>query len=399
MRFLTRTIWILSIVSMFADVASEMLYPVVPVYLRQIGFSVLLIGLLEGLAEFTASLSKGYFGNLSDVSGKRLPFVRLGYFLSGLSKPLMAVYTWSWWIFGARTLDRLGKGLRTAARDAILSSETKPETKARVFGFHRGWDTVGAVLGPAAALIYLHFHPGNYVPLFYLAFIPGMAAVALLFLIKEKKKVNRSSVKPHFFSFFGYWKTCGTNYRALVTGLLIFALANSSDVFLLLKSKEITGSDSLTILAYIFYNLVYALASFPAGILADRLGLRKILQAGLLLFCMVYAGFAFASGTYTVFILFFIYGFFAACTDGVSKAWITNLAPPEETATAIGLFTSLQSIAAFSASLLAGLLWNMAGSQMLFLFSAALALVSVLFLKLRVAEKNVEEPASNLESR
>src|SRR5215213_2323821 len=168
MKIINRTVWILSFVSLFADVASEMLYPVVPVYLQEIGFSFFLIGLLEGMAEFTAGLSKGYFGKLSDEKGISLPFVKSGYFLSAISKPLMAVFTFPIWIFFARTIDRLGKGLRTAARDALLSQNATPETKARVFGFHRGMDTLGAVIGPVVALLFLKFYPKQYVPLFYL---------------------------------------------------------------------------------------------------------------------------------------------------------------------------------------------------------------------------------------
>lgn len=383
MRIITRTIWILSVVSMFADIASEMLYPVVPVYLREVGFSVMLIGLLEGLAEFTAGISKGYFGKQSDLSGKRLPFVRWGYFLSGVSKPLMAVFTFPAWIFGARTTDRLGKGLRTAARDAILSREATKETKARVFGFHRGWDTAGAFIGPVLALAWLQVYPGQYRPLFFWAFIPGMLAVAALFLLKERKAIPASvGVKKGFFSFFGYWKTAPPAYRKLVSALVLFAIANSSDVFLLLKTKEITGSDTTTILAYIFYNLVYALSSYPMGILADRFGMKKIFVLGLLLFALVYGGFALNPAPFMVFVLFFLYGLFAAASEGVAKAWISNISAAEETATAIGLYTSLQSICAFTASSIAGLIWSNAGSAAIFYFSSFLALVTMIYLLL-----------------
>src|SRR2546421_4209104 len=151
MRFINRTVWILSLVSLFTDIASEMLYPVTPVYLKEIGFSVLLIGILEGVANFTSGLSKGYFGKLSDEKGLRLPFIKGGYFLSAISKPMMAAFTYPIWIFLARTLDRLGKGLRTAARDALLSQNATPQTKARVFGFHRAMDTLGAAIGPTIA--------------------------------------------------------------------------------------------------------------------------------------------------------------------------------------------------------------------------------------------------------
>jgi len=379
MRIISRTVWVLSFVSLFADVASEMLYPVVPVYLKEIGFSVLLIGLLEGLAEFTVGLSKGYFGKLSDERGLRLPFVKLGYFLSSISKPMMAVFTWPVWIFFARTLDRLGKGIRTSARDAILSQESTPETKGRVFGFHRSWDTVGAVVGPVVALIYLHYNQGQYKPLFYIAFLPGLLAVACIFFLKERKQ-ERIVKKGGFFSFFSYWNIATPEYKRLVTGLILFAIGNSSDVFLLLKAKEISGSDSITISAYIFYNIVYAAASYPMGILADRIGLKKVFVGGLSLFAIVYLGFAFNTSAIAIYGLFLLYGLYAAATDGVSKAWITGIAAQGHVATAVGFFNSLQSISTFTASAIAGLLWSSAGSGYLFSFSAVFAIIAMLSL-------------------
>src|SRR6478752_4847639 len=177
MRIITRTVLILSLVSLFADVASEMLYPVIPVYLKEIGFSVFLIGILEGVANFTAGLSKGYFGKLSDEKGLRLPFVKLGYFFSAISKPMMAAFVFPLWIFFARTIDRLGKGLRTAPRDALLSQNATKETKARVFGFHRGMDTLGAAIGPSLALLFLIFYPHQYKAIFLIAFVPGLISV------------------------------------------------------------------------------------------------------------------------------------------------------------------------------------------------------------------------------
>src|SRR6188768_1184471 len=160
MRFINRTVIILSVVSLFADIASEMIYPVVPVYLKEIGFSVLLIGILEAVANFTSGISKGYFGKLSDEKGVRLPFVKLGYLLSAISKPIIVLFTAKLWVFFARTVDRLGKGVRTAARDALLSQQTTKGNKAKVFGFHRGMDTLGAAIGPIIALIFLLYNPG-----------------------------------------------------------------------------------------------------------------------------------------------------------------------------------------------------------------------------------------------
>ncbi len=395
---INRTVWILAMVSLFADFASEMLYPVVPVYLKEIGFSIALIGVLEGIAEFVVGLTKGYFGNLSDQRGRRLPFVRMGYALSAVSKPLMAVFIYPAWIFFARTIDRLGKGMRSAARDSILAGESTPKTRARVFGFHRGWDTVGAVLGPAAALAFLHFNPGAYRPLFFWAFIPGVISVALLFLLREKKIIKPGNDElelpkktTNFFSFFSFWREGSKEYRRLVSGLLLFALANSSDAFLLLQAKAITGSDTITISAYIFYNIIYAGASYPMGMLADRWGMKKTIIVGMALFVLVYSGFAFlsfnagkilADYVVLVFILFLLYGIYAAATEGISKAWLSNTVDRNKTATALGLYGSLQSICTLISSTLAGIVWVIWGASFTFIVASTLAISALIWLLL-----------------
>jgi MFS family permease len=374
MRIITRTVWILSLVSLFADVASEMLYPVIPLYLQEIGFSVAWIGLLEGVAGFTAGISKGYFGKLSDEKGLRLPFVKTGYFFSALSKPMLAIAAFKLWIFFARTLDRLGKGIRTAARDAMLSKEATRETKARIFGFHRSLDTMGAVLGPIFALAWLNYYPGGYTSIFYMAFIPGLISVLLIFLLREQKQPAGTLAAGNFFSFFSYWKIATPAYKRLVMGLTLFAIANSSDVFLLLKAKQIGQSDFTAITGYILYNVVYALSSYPMGILADSWGKKKVFLLGLSLFILVYGGFAFINSAAMVYFLFFVYGLYAAATEGVAKAWITNLAHDRNTATAIGFYTSVESVSSLLASVIAGALWSGMGNQYVFLFSALLTI-------------------------
>lgn len=395
----SRTVWILAMVSLFADFASEMLYPVVPVYLKQIGFSVALIGLLEGIAEFVVGLTKGYFGQQSDRLGKRLPFVKVGYSLSAISKPMMAVFSFPAWIFLSRTTDRLGKGLRTAPRDALLAAESTPATRARVFGFHRSWDTVGAVLGPLAALAFLHFFPGNYRPLFFWAFLPGLLSITLLLLLREKKQLPRQLATGNikktssFFSFFSFWPSSPRPYKKLLPPLLLFALANSSDAFLLLQTRALTGSDTITIAAYVFYNVVYAITAFPLGILADKWGYKKMLAAGLMIFVLVYAGFGFAgnlaaAGSFLLpLLLFFMYGIYAAATEGVSKAWISNTLPSGFTATGIGLYSSLQSTCTLLSSILAGILWSTFGPATTFLVAAFLAAISAGWLIMVNTEK------------
>src|SRR5688572_31646980 len=206
MRIITRTIIILSLVSLFADLASEMLYPVIPIYLKEIGFSIVWIGILEGFVNCTAGVSKGYFGKLSDEKGLRLPFIKLGYGLSALSKPLIGLFVAPVWIFFVRTLDRLGKGVRVAAKDALLSAETTKTNKGKVFGFNRALHMAGATIGPAIALVFLLYYPGEYRTLFFLAFIPGIISVLLNFLLKEKKQLTSTMEKGNFFSFFKYWK-------------------------------------------------------------------------------------------------------------------------------------------------------------------------------------------------
>lgn len=375
-KIFTRTIWILSFVSLFTDIASEMLYPVMPIYLKTIGFTALWIGVLEGVAEAVVGISKGYFGKLSDEKGKRLPFVKLGYFLSSISKPLMAIFTFPVWILFARSTDRLGKGIRTSARDALLSDESSKENKGKVFGLHRAMDTLGAAIGPLLALIFLYFYPAHYKPLFLIAFAPGLIGVALTFIIKEKQKVPVVKIaKGNFFSYFSYWKIATADYKKLVVGLLFFALFNSSDVFLLLMAKNIGISDLHIIGVYIFYNLVYALFAYPMGSLADKIGMKPTFMIGLLLFAIVYGGMVFVQNEMMLYVLFFIYGVYASATEGVSKAWITKVVPHSETATAIGFHASCASFAVLFASSSAGLLWVSFNPTVTFLFAAIGVLV------------------------
>ncbi|MDE3211619.1 MAG: MFS transporter [Bacteroidota bacterium] len=392
-KIITRTVLILSLISLFTDVASEMLYPVMPVFLESIGFSFLLIGILEGVAEATSGLSKSYFGKISDRTGKRLPFIRIGYAMSALAKPLMAAFTYPFWIFGFRTTDRLGKGIRTSARDALLGDESTPETRGRVFGFHRSMDTLGAVIGPSIALVFLYFFPGKYRILFLVAFVPGLAAIISTFLVREKKKPAEdvpAGPPVKFFALFSYWKRAPANYRRLAVGLLIFALFNSSDFFLLLKVKNMGTPDTWVIGLYIFYNLIYAIFSWPSGVLADKFGMKKVLVFGLVIFSFVYAGFSFNSGFSGFMILFLLYGLYAATTEGISKAWITNMVGKAETASAIGTYTGLQSFCALAASSLTGLLWMTAGPKFTFLLTSLITLAVAGYLIILPADRNPE---------
>ncbi|MEI6695474.1 MAG: MFS transporter [Bacteroidota bacterium] len=388
-KIITRTILLVSLISFFNDIASEMLYPIMPVYLRSIGFSILLIGILEGFAEATAGLSKGYFGNLSDKTGKRLPFVQFGYMLSAIAKPMMVVFSYPLWIFTARTTDRLGKGIRTSARDAMLSDETTAEHKGKVFGFHRAFDTLGASVGPFLALIFLYFYPQQYKLLFIIAFAPGLCSIILSFFIKEKKKEKQALAynKLSFFNYLNYWKKSSKPYKLLLIGLLAFTFFNSSDAFLLLALKAKGMSDTQMIGVYIFYNLIFALFALPIGILADKIGLRRTLIIGLSMFAVVYLGMGFVIEWWQYAVLFFLYGLYAAATEGVSKALISNIADKEETATAIGFYTSFCSIFALLSSSIGGLLFFY-NPRLMFVFSGSGVILVVLYFAVLRLNKN-----------
>lgn len=384
-RHITRTVWILSIVSLFTDVASEMLYPVLPMYLQSIGYSFAFIGVLEGIAEAVAGLSKGFFGRWSDQMGKRLPFVQLGYAMSAVSRPLMAVWTQPVGIFTARTVDRLGKGVRTAARDALLAREATPDTRATVFGFHRSMDTLGAVVGPILALGYMYAFPGQYFWLFILSVLPGALSVWFTFLVPEKHTAPHTGSKmPSLLTSVTYVASGSTQYKRVVTGFLLFALFNSSDMFLLLRAKQLGLSDTGVIGYYILFNLSYVILAYPVGSLADRVGKKTIAIVGFFLFAMVYSFMALTSDSAFLWLPFVMYGGFYACTEGVSRAWISDITPASEIGAAIGSFTALQSIALLIASATAGVLWQFFGAPLALGITAGVALLTaVYFLKLR----------------
>lgn len=370
---------ILGAVSLFTDIASEMLYPVTPIFLTAVmGSSMAVVGLMEGLAEITAGFLKGYFGFLSDKLKKRSVFVTLGYSISAISKPLPGIFPNIGVVLGSRISDRVGKGIRTAPRDALLGSYSKNNSGA-IFGFHRGMDTLGAALGPLISLLLLQLYNENYRLIFILAFIPSVIAVAFTFLVRDREIDKPSALKR--IKIREFWSGAPEKYKMLLILFTVFSLANSSDVFLILKSVGAAKSSIIGIAAYIFYNIVYAFFSFPAGKLSDRIGKKKIMSAGLLIFSAVYAGFALASGITAIFLLFGIYGIYAAFTEGISKAWISDLIPDEQRGSAIGLFTMLVSFASLSGSLLTGVLWDMWGSAVPFAISSFTALIiAVIFI-------------------
>lgn len=382
---ISKQVFILGMVSLFTDIASEMLYPVTPIFLTTVlGSSMAVVGVIEGIAEVIAGLLKGYFGNLSDKVGKQSIFVVLGYGISALAKPLPGVFQNIPVVLTSRVSDRIGKGIRTAPRDALLASYSDGNSGA-VFGFHRGMDTLGAAIGPVVALILLNFYPNNYQLIFLIAFIPSVVAVFFTLLVKDRQTSSESKSRKNYLEF---WKSAPKQYKKVLILISIFSLVNSSDVFLILKSQNITNSSSLAILGYVFYNLIYAAVSYPLGGLSDKLGKQKVFSFGLIIFSLVYFGFAVVDNINVIWILFALYGIYAASTEGVSKAWISDLIPKEQRGSAIGLLTMLTSFSVMIGSFLTGILWDKFGSQIPFLFSAIISLFIGTFLIVGNQKKN-----------
>ena len=381
MKFkIPRQVLILGMVSLFTDIASEMLYPVTPIFLTAVlGSSMAIVGIIEGIAEFISGTLKGYFGLVSDKVGKRSIFVVLGYSLSAISKPLPGIFQNIPTVLISRVTDRTGKGIRTAPRDALLGSYSNGNS-GKIFGFHRGMDTLGAAIGPALALVLLNFFPNDFQLIFLLAFVPSALAVFFTFLVKDKPVESKFKLRKNYYEF---WKSAPVRYKKILILITIFSLVNSSDVFLILKSKDVSNSETLAILGYIFYNLIYAGASYPLGGLSDKLGKRKIYSAGLIVFSIVYFGFALVPSIEIIWILFALYGIYTAATEGVSKAWVSDLIPDEQRGSGIGLLTMLSSFSIMLGSFTAGILWDKFGPSVPFLVSAIISLIIAFFIFLQ----------------
>jgi len=377
-------------ISFFTDVASEMVYPVVPLFLTAaLGAPVAVLGLIEGVAEAIVSVMKGLSGWHSDKVGKRVPHIRLGYGLAALSKPLMALaYAWPV-VFLARATDRLGKGLRTTARDAMIADAVDCRIAGRAFGFHRMMDTGGAIVGVLFALLLLKYLPGEYRLIFLLAGVPGLAAIWLSFRLRELRRAGepaRECPAPEMEPKKAAAVQEGTPAEGLLgfspaywltlSLLMLFAFANSSDTLLLLRAKSLGWDDTQVILGYLLFNLTYALSSYPLGILSDRIGRWRLLVGGWALYSAVYFGFS-ASNGQSIWLLFPLYGLSLGLTEGVGKALISGHIPAERKGAALGVFHMGLGCTALASSVVAGLLWDNMGPAAPFRLGGAVALAAV----------------------
>lgn len=356
-----RTIFILGLTSLLTDISSEMVYPLIPFFLTAtLGAGPAVLGLIEGIAESTASILKLISGMASDRLRKKKAFAIIGYGTSAVGKGVLYL-AGSWTVvFGGRLLDRIGKGIRTAPRDALIAEHAATGEIGKAFGLHRAMDTIGAALGVFLAWWFLTMKPGDYASVILWSVVPAVLGVVLLFFVTEPRQSTTRRMPVTLAS----WHTLPPALKRFLGVALLFTLGNSSNTFLLLRAADFGYSPATIILLYLVYNLAYAGLSYPAGRWSDRIGRRWVVAAGYLLYAVVYAGFAFAGDTgkdWIPWVLFVVYGLYSAATDGVEKAVIAELAPPELRASAIGLHAMIVGIGLFPASFLAGILWSAAG--------------------------------------
>ena len=353
-RLLPENVRALGWVSFANDLASELAYPVVPLFLTiTLGAPVAVVGLIEGIAEGTAVGLRGISGRLSDrAAHRRVPWIFSGYAVSAVARPVIAAApTWGW-VLGGRVADRLGKAARTAPRDALIKDSTPASLMGASFGYHRALDTAGAVVGPVIAVAMLA-SGASLRSVLWLAVIPGFLTLLLLRRVHEKPAAAASParVKPAAVPM-------PRSFWFVLSVWVVFSLGNSSDVFLLLRSKELGLSSTLVILAYAFYNVVYSGLSWPLGALSDRVSRPLVLAGGLVVFALVYLGFAAASASWAVWPLFIVYGVYIAATEGVARAWVADHAPSGASGTAYGIFAAATGASLLFASVVAGLLWS-----------------------------------------
>ncbi len=388
-----KNVFFAGLVSLFMDMSSEMIYPLIPLFLTDVLMATkTTVGLIEGIAESTASLLKVVSGHISDVTKKRKPLMALGYSVSTLSRLLIYTATSSAMVLTSRFTDRVGKGFRSAPRDALIADSTKKSELGRSFGFHRAMDTVGAIIGPAIALLVLAATDDDIRAVFIVSFIPGVIAVSIILLfIKEKPHLvetgetdglsrkaptpTKSATSKEFKSYI------------VITGL--FSLSVISDAFLILRSSDLGVSLAMIPVLYLTYNTIYALTSIPFGRLGDRIGLRPLVLTGFFSFSIILMGFSFATSTAHIWGLFILYGLYKGLSDGAGRAYVGKLCGEDKKGTAFGLFHTVSGIMLLPASLGAGIIWDRWGPDYVFMTASIIAFsAALLFMVVRFKPSN-----------
>lgn len=379
---LPRPVWLLGWVSLVTDAASEAIYPLLPYFLTQVlGAGAVSLGIVEGAAEAANSILKIWSGRAADRAKTKRPLVLAGYILSSLMRPFISLaQSWTHVLF-VRTFDRVGKGVRGAPRDAMLATWATSTTRGKVYGFHRGMDHAGAVLGPALATLFLLFYPGSYRTLFALTIIPGAIAVILIFFVREDQEketglfftdASEKYPRPSFSSL----PRLPRKLKLFFLVLTLFTLGNSTDAFLLLKLTDVAGTTKYVPLMWSALHVVKATVSVVGGSWSDRIGRRAVITVGWLIYAAVYVGFAVTNTLVPLLTIFLIYGFYFGFSEGTEKALVADLAPDERRGFAFGVYNAVLGVGALAASVLFGLLWNAFGPAVAFGTGAALALVA-----------------------
>lgn len=375
----------LGLVSFFADISSEMVYPIVPLYLTSVfGATPILVGIIEGIAESLASLLKVFSGYATDKYARKKPLAFLGY-STGVIYKIALMMAGSWLgILGARVIDRIGKGIRTAPRDVMVSESAEKGCEGMAFGVHKSLDMAGSALGILMAYLLLKRSNGNYdyKQIFLISIIPSILSLIMFFKIKEKREKRIPKEREPF------WKNLNKldgQLKLYLFVVLLFTLGNSSNAFLLLKAKNLGFDDTTVILLYFIYNVSASVLAIPAGRRSDKVGRKRVLVAGYIVFAIVYFGFALVYNKGIMIFLFILYGGYTAMIAGVERAFVAEISPTELKGTMLGLHSTIVGIALLPASTIAGTLWTVFGAKVPFLFGAGMSLLAagilILFMK------------------
>jgi len=373
---------LLGLVSFFSDISAEMVYPIIPLYLSAaFGATPALIGLIEGIAESLASLLKVFSGYITDKFGKKKPIAFIGY-AAGLVYKVALILAGSWGgVLGARVIDRVGKGIRTAPRDVMVCDSADGNNLGKAFGVHKALDMAGSAIGIFISYLLLEKagKTAAYKELFAISIIPAILGLLMFFFIKEKRTHEDAKKREPFWQNI---KKLDGQLKLYLFVAFLFTLGNSSNAFLLLRAKSVGFDDNNVILLYLIFNLTASILSIPLGRLSDRVGRKKLLVAGYFVFSAVYLGFAFASSQFTIVIVFVLYGFYSAMITGVERAFIAEISPVDLKGSMLGLHSTIVGIALLPSSVIAGFLWVRFGASSPFLFGSVMSLLAAFILLL-----------------